>query len=439
MKGKDDMGTCEISSTILARVTSIAIGGAACLTLWGLLGGVSAVAPGNTSIPFDPPAVYLTWQHDPTTTMTIQWHSEGRHDDLVQYRRLDEVGWRTANGSHHPMPHVDRMVHVAELTGLEPGTDYRFRFAEDSATFAFRTMPRDASRPIRFVVGGDTMDRVDLLDEGFETISRLAAKQDPMFVAVGGDIAYADGDPKLVQRWYRWLATWKKHMVASDGRLIPLLVVIGNHEVQGGFGQTPDKAPDFYSVFAMPGQRGFGVLDFGQYMSLILLDSGHTHSVDGAQTDWLGRALADRQDVPHVFAVYHVPAFPSVRDDSQGVSAKIREHWVPLFERYGVDVAFEHHDHIYKRTHPIRADKVDPRGVVYLGGGAWGVVPRKPLEKWYLAKTVSTLHFVLVTIDAQGRSFLAMDSKGQVIDRLNQRISDSKTSDGGRVPAMVVR
>ncbi|HZY31932.1 MAG TPA: hypothetical protein VFF86_09870 [Candidatus Methylomirabilis sp.] len=105
----------------------------------------------------------------------------------------------------------------------------------------------------------------------------------------------------------------------------------------------------------------------------------------------------------------------------------------------GVDVAFEHHDHIYKRTHPIRADKVDPRGVVYLGGGAWGVVPRKPLEKWYLAKTVSTLHFVLVTIDAQGRSFLAIDSKGQVIDRLNQRISDSKTSDGGRVPAMVVR
>jgi len=195
MKRKDDMGTCEISRTILARVTSIAIGGAACLTLWSLLGGVSAVAPGNTSIPFDPPAVYLTWQHDPTTTMTIQWHSAGRRDDLVQYRRLDEVGWRTANGSHHPMPYVDRMVHVAELTGLEPGTDYRFRFAEDSATFAFRTMPRDASRPIRFVVGGDTMDPLDLFNEGFETISRLAAKQDPMFVVIGGDIAYADGDP----------------------------------------------------------------------------------------------------------------------------------------------------------------------------------------------------------------------------------------------------
>ena len=423
-----------------ARVTSIAIGGAACLTLWGLLGGVSAVASGNTSIPFDPPAVYLTWQRDPMTTMTIQWHSHGGRDDMVQYQRLDEAVWRTAIGSHHSMAYADRVVHVAELTGLEAGTDYRFRFGENSVTFTFRTMPRDASTPIRFVVGGDTMDPLDLLDEGFETISRLAAKQDPMFTVIGGDIAYANGDPKLVQRWYRWLATWKKHMVTSDGRLIPLLVVIGNHDVEGGFGQTPDKAPYFSSLFAVPGQPGYGILDFGRYLSLILLDSGHIHPVNGAQADWLARALADRQAVPHLFAVYHVPAYPAVRDRSQGVSAKIRAHWVPLFERYGVDVAFEHHDHIYKRTHPIRANKVDPRGVVYLGGGAWGVVPRKPVEEWYLAKTADKLHFILVTIDSHGRNLVAIDSDGKTIDHMNQRVSsDARTTSAERVPAPVSR
>ncbi|MEE8242361.1 MAG: fibronectin type III domain-containing protein, partial [candidate division NC10 bacterium] len=164
-------------------------------------------APEKGAAPFDPPAVYLTWLHDPTTTMTIQWHSQGGHDDVVQYQRLDKRVWHTANGSHHPMPHSDRIVHVAELTGLKPGTDYRFRFSENSVEFTFRTMPRNTKERIRFVVGGDTMDPLDMLDVSFEETSRLAAKQDPMFAVIGGDIAYANGEPGLVGRWYNWLAT----------------------------------------------------------------------------------------------------------------------------------------------------------------------------------------------------------------------------------------
>ncbi len=413
--------------THVSRRTLITIAGAACLVLFGLLAGLPQAATEQSPKPFDPPSVYLTWQHDPTTTMTIQWHSHGGHDDVVQYQRLDERVWHTVRGSHHPMPHSDRMVHVAELTGLKPGVDYRFRLGANSVEFTFRTMPRNTKERIRFVVGGDTMDPLDMLDESFEEISRLAAKQDPMFAVIGGDIAYANGEPGLVGRWYNWLATWKKLMVTSDGRLIPFVVAIGNHEVQGGFNQTPEKAPYFYSLFALPNKRSYRVLDFGRYLSLVLLDSGHTNPIDNEQTDWLRQTLAGRQDVPHLFAVYHVPAYPSVRGFNNGVSAKIREHWVPLFEQFGVDVAFEHHDHVYKRTHPIRAEKIDPGGVLYLGDGGWGVVPRKPRDRWYLAKEASKQHFILVTINGQNRSFLAIDSEGQIFDQVNQSASYAKT------------
>lgn len=413
-----------------SRVMLIARARTACLILSSLLAAVFTVVTGNGSTPFDPPAVYLTWQRDPTTSMTIQWHSEAGRSDAVQYQRLDEMVWHTAVGSHHSMPHTDRIVHVAELTGLEPGADYRFRFGEDSVTFAFRTMPRDASKPIRFVVGGDTMEPLDMVDEWFEATARQAAKQDPMFAVIGGDIAYANGDPKLAKRWYRWLAGWKRHMVTSDGRLIPLLVTIGNHEVQGQFGQTSDKAPYFYSLFAMPGPQGYTVLDFGRYLSLVVLDSGHTHPIAGAQTEWLMRTLADRGDALHLFAVYHVAAYPSVYDLHNWESVKIREHWVPLFERYGLDVAFEHHDHAYKRTHAIRADRVDPRGVLYLGGGAWGVVPRRPHDDWYLSKAASKRHFILVTIDSQSRRFLAIDDEGQIVDEVTQSVSSASTTPG---------
>jgi hypothetical protein len=389
---------------------------------------VSKAAAADDAKPFDPPAVYLTWQHDPTTTMTVQWHSYGGRGDVVEYQRIDERQWHTATGSHHPMPYSDRIVHVTELTGLEPGTDYRLRFGENSVAFTFRTMPRDARKPIRFVVGGDTMYSLALLDdELFERTCRLAAKQDPLFAVIGGDIAYANGSPKRVKRWYRWLSGWKKHMVTSDRRLIPLLVAIGNHEVQGQYNQSPDRAPYFYSLFAMPDQRGYHVVDFGRYLSLILLDSEHTHPVDGTQTDWLHRTLGERQDVPHVFAVYHVPAYPSVRKLSSRVGAKIREHWVPLFEQFGVDVAFEHHNHAYKRTHPLRNNKIDPGGVLYLGDGGWGVSPRKPREDWYLAKTASTVHFILVRIHGQSRSFLAINGEGQVFDEVHQNALSPST------------
>ncbi|MFQ5846302.1 MAG: purple acid phosphatase family protein [Candidatus Methylomirabilales bacterium] len=424
--------------TIASRVVRIGIAGIVCLTLSSVPVGVSGAAPGNGRGSFDPPAVYLTWQHDPTTTMTIQWHSGAEKGDTVQYRRVDEMGWHSAVGSHHALPHSDRVVHVAELTNLEPGSDYQFRFGKNSVAFTFRTMPRDVSTPIRFVVGGDTMEPLDMLGEWFQETCRQAAKQSPMFAVIGGDIAYANGNPRSVKRWFRWLAGWKRHMVTPDGRLIPVLVAIGNHEVRGGFGQVPDKAPFFYSLFATPGRRGYRVLDFGRYLSVVVLDSDHTHTIGGAQTDWLRRTLAERQDVPHLFVVYHVPAYPSNRPFTYSVGTKIRQHWVPLFERFGVDVAFEHHDHVYKRTYPIRGGRVDPQGVLYLGDGAWGVLPRRPRKNWYLAKTASTRHFILVTVDSRSRSFLAIDDEGHVFDRVNQSVSSDPMPPGERRARTVV-
>lgn len=43
----------------------------------------------------------------------------------------------------------------------------------------------------------------------------------------------------------------------------------------------------------------------------------------------------------------------------------------PLFEEYELTAAFENHDHTYKRTHRIRDGWWIPRGVLYLGDGAW--------------------------------------------------------------------
>jgi hypothetical protein len=54
----------------------------------------------------------------------------------------------------------------------------------------------------------------------------------------------------------------------------------------------------------MTGYQGNNVLDFGSYLSIILLDSQHTHPIEGAQTHWLFHTLEKRQHIPHKFALY---------------------------------------------------------------------------------------------------------------------------------------
>jgi hypothetical protein len=360
--------------------------------------------------------VYLTWQGDPTTTMTVQWLAgAGATGADVRFVRVGDTAVRTVTGQRRPLAHSDRLVHTAELTGLQPGRAYRFRIDGLADEFTFRTMPADADRPITFIVGGDIY-RGRKLDE---RMFRTAASRDPMFIVLGGDIVYDNGDPERVGRWYRFLDAWQRCMITTDGHLIPVVAAIGNHEVVGQFDKTPDQAPFFYALFPGVGDDGTQVLDFGDYLSIVLLDSDHTHPVAGAQAAWLDETLAARSGVPHLFAVYHVPAYPCVRRYAGGRSEKVREHWTPLFDRHGVDVAYEHHDHAYKRTPLIKEGRADHEGVLYLGDGAWGVPARgvrRPQETWYLERAESVNNVIVTTIHRAERTHTALDPDGGVID-----------------------
>jgi len=386
---------------------------------------------------YDPVAVYLTWQHHPESTMTVCWITPpDRTADIVEYQREGSSEWQKTEGSHHVIPEAPSyLIHIAELTNLSSATNYYFRTGSDARPYKFQTMPTTLTGSIRFVSGGDMYhDEVELLD----ATNRQAAKTNPLFALIGGDIAYA-ADSKAnylprwthswidkwieqkIDRWLTWLISWKNEMVTPDGRLVPILPVIGNHDTTGYFGQTPAQAPFFYGLFPMPGRHGCNVVDFGNYMSIILLDSGHTHPVDGPQAEWLAKTLEQRRDVPNTFALYHVPAYPSVRKFDNDISTQIRKSWVPSFDKYKLTAAFENHDHIYKRTYPLLYGKIDPKGVLYLGDGGWGVAkPRKAKKekRWFLAKVVSTRHFISTEVQPNKRTATAITPEGQIIDQV---------------------
>ncbi len=368
---------------------------------------------------FQPNTLFLSWQRDPTRTMIVQWVGvHGETADTHVYHAETPTGPFTATRTvPRPYPMSDFKVFRAELSGLLPGTDYWFKIGKRSPLYRFRTMPARATDTIHFISGGDCGVNHHAVANTIQ-----AARQDPMFAVVGGDLGYDDG--KSVEVSLAFLRNYSQHMIGRDGRLIPLLAGIGNHEVDGGYNKPRAKAPFFYALFdGLYPDTGFASLDFGDYLSLIFLDTNHTTAIAGAQTDWLERTLKERADRPHVFVVNHVPAYPSYRkmEATEGKAATgegNRKHWVPLFEKHRVPVVLEHHDHTFKRTRPLLDGLADESGVLYLGDGSWGRLraPHEPEALSYLAATSREYHLSLHRLQGDERFHLALDEQGRVMD-----------------------
>lgn len=366
----------------------------------------------------EPDAIYLTWTGDPTTTMTVVWHGIGGD---VWFHPEGETKWVSAGAESHPIPGTAVTVHMSHLERLEPNTIYIFKIEGSQKVYRFRTLPSSLSREVRFVVGGDIF-----YDEAFEAFHRMnlaVCFDDPDFVVLGGDLAYTTGTKRLfkgleweMERWQQFLRELQKSLQTKEGRLIPLFPVVGNHDVHKRSGYEI-----FYDIFPFP-EKGcaYRMMEVGDYLSLILLDTGHTWPIEGIQTEWLKEAMKGSEN-RYLFAAYHIGAYPSVYKFKGEVAESIRKNWAPLFEEAHLCAAFEHHSHAFKRTYPIRGGQKDPAGVVYLGDGSWGAPPRRvktPEELWYLEKSASVNACWFVHLSPQRAVLEARTAAGAVVDQL---------------------
>lgn len=369
-----------------------------------------------------PRHVYLTWQGDTSRTITVNYQtlepggaSTVYFDTKPRNGRLSGYQFM-AVGRSHLVPGLEdgRKVHWVDLGNLIPGQTYYF-IAGDSqhgltAERKFRTVPAGSGK-LRFVTGGDMGTSSDLA-----TLLRQAAKLSPAFGVVGGDLAYANDTMTNYARWDVWLDHWQTNMITPAGHTIPMVLAIGNHEVRGGM--TPTNARFYLRYFAQAGERSYHARTFGKNLAMFLLDSGHLSPHDGEQAEWLDAQLSAHRNVPHQMAVYHVPLYPSHRAYDGGGSVQGRRAWLPIFDRHHLTVAFENHDHTFKRTPLLRENKPDPGGTLFLGDGCWGMGARtvdKELRP-YLVKAASVQHFWCVDVSRSRVEYRAVNKAGQIFD-----------------------
>jgi 3',5'-cyclic AMP phosphodiesterase CpdA len=139
-------------------------------------------------------------------------------------------------------------------------------------------------------------------------------------------------------------------------------------------------------------------------VEVFVLDSNR--ALNMRQRRWLARSLRSSPATVKI-ATFHHPPF-SV-GSSHGSDLSVRESWVPLFERHGVDLVLSGHNHLYEHALVGGVDYV-----VTGGGGAWLTDCGEP-ARW-TRRCRSAHHFVLVEVVEATLSVTAVAASGRILD-----------------------
>ncbi|MFG2800087.1 purple acid phosphatase family protein [Streptomyces pseudovenezuelae] len=357
---------------------------------------------------------HLAYGNDPRTEMTVSWQVPvavkkpfirigARPWDLSRKIEAEVRTLYTPAGVGASGDHTQYYLH-AKLTHLRPGQTYYYGVghqgfdpAEPHLTGTlgtFTTAPAH-KKPFTFTAFGDQ----GVSYHGLANDSLLLG-QNPSFHLHAGDIAYADpagagksADTGFDSRvWDQFLA-----QTESVAKSVPWMVSYGNHDMEAwyspnGYGgeearftlpdNGPDKAhlPGVYSF--VYGNTAIISLDPNDVSFEIPANLGIS---GGTQTTWFEGQLKKyraAKDIDFVIVFFHHCAYcTSTAHASEG---GVRQEWVPLFEKYTVDLVINGHNHQYERTDVIKGDKVakklpigetaypETEGVVYVTAGAAG-------------------------------------------------------------------
>ena len=322
----------------------------------------------------------LIWTDDPSTTATISWSTAAKgNSHTLQYNVKGKKNPKLttlAESGRYTGGNLELYYHHARLTELEPSTAYEVQMISDdneSPVFYFVTAPA-TDREFSILHGGDSRSdhkarrRVNKMISGL--VEKSYQNEDPaddiLALAHGGDYVVSGRKMNL---WSAWLSDHEL-TTGSDGRLLPIIPARGNH----------DKGKPFNEVFGFPeGDLNYYSINISPQVRFVTLNT--EISTAGDQAQWLEKELSNaRSNHRWLLAQYHRPVYPAVKDPSSGLKS-----WVPLFEKYNVDLVCEADGHNIKRTVPIRNGKFNKDGVVYIGEGGLGVPQRTPKpDRWYL-------------------------------------------------------
>jgi hypothetical protein len=204
----------------------------------------------------------INWEQEPVGAGTIEYATAD------YYSRNHKFDRKITDSSVSPYHHVS-------LTGLEPGTVYKYHVSPSGqenifGTRMFRTMP--VSGPFTFIVISDPQEGHNYTEmKRFRYVADAVAQEpDVLFILQGGD--YAGHDSRSL---------WAKYFQVADGMLANATIfpTIGNHEYHNASGgdNPPSHAAQYHASYNMPLNYSFDCAD----VRFIILNTPDPYTTDG--------------------------------------------------------------------------------------------------------------------------------------------------------------
>ena len=246
----------------------------------------------------------------------------------------------------------------------------------------------NASGSVKFAVVGDfgTGDRLE-----YELAARMAAAhaQFPFTtVLTTGDnmVGQQDKPSDFQDKFERPFAP-----LLQSG--VQFFATLGNHD---------RSANTAYLPFNMNRARYYTFVE--QNVRFFALDSTRP---DGRELAWMQDALA-RSSEPWKICFFHHPIYSD--GAKHGADPELRVLFEPLFRRYGVEVVFAGHEHVYERFAPVG-------GVVYFVTGSGGQDLRDLRHGARPAASFTRdASFMLVEVIGSALYFQTVSRTGAVVD-----------------------
>ena len=241
---------------------------------------------------------------------------------------------------------------------------------------------------VRFAVIGDNGTGDRLQYEVARQMAAVHAKSPFETVVMLGDNIYGRQDPQdFVQKFER---PYRPLLEAG----VRFYAALGNHDRQSN---------RFYAPFNMGGERYYTYAM--KNVRFFVLDSDY---LDPKQFAWIESALKNAREDWKICYFHH----PLYSDGSRhGSQVDLRVLLEPLFVKYGVNVVFAGHDHIYERLKP-------QKGIHYFVAGAAGQLRKGDLKRSDMTAAAydHDQTFMLVEIARADLTFQAISRTGQTVD-----------------------